>query len=648
MNPALEQLVREAMDLTGAPKPDLLEEDAPVPGDDALSGGDEGFYLVGLIGGKDVGKSALINALVAKPITAVTSYGAGTETVIAYAHSSQEQALRSLLEREASGQFRIVTHDLERLRRQVLLDLPDIDSRYASHLQLTRTMLRHMLYPVWVGSLEKYADQQPQQMLARVAEGNSPENFVFCLNKVDQLTGVVADTMHRDEDDAAVALASTPASVATPWGMEMDDEPAHVAAVASSGGAARRDLKPSPLDELRADYAGRLAGTLKLAPEPQVFLVSAKYPGRFDLPALRELLSRQKSAEAVRESKLSAAARQDKALFAWLDARELPMRAERLAALQRDAQELVTARVAGPVLEKVIPRLLDDPVTRSAMADEILQERVAHWPIVNLVHTPLQPLFILLRAAVSRSAAVMQGADAMVDGVMQESGESVTALVQSAFVQLRQAQPAVAALYLNNKLWEETSADRAATGLRRALAETVRRQRAAARQRFARGGFAGAIGAPFRWLLTLGALLWFPFLQPILLAALARPDIAVKHHWPDIATLFVTVLGVDYLLKSAGFLIIYYIVLWLALRWNTQRKVARMLTRWRASDFPDASINLATQTVKWLDDLIAPIATAREKMQSLAERVAAMRSRSEGAAASAERDGGGRNREARN
>ena len=65
----------------------------------------------------------------------------------------------------------------------MLLDLPDIDSRYASHLQVTRTMLRHMLYPVWVGSIEKYADQQPQQMLARVAEGNTPENFVFCLNR---------------------------------------------------------------------------------------------------------------------------------------------------------------------------------------------------------------------------------------------------------------------------------------------------------------------------------------------------------------------------------------------------------------------------------------------------------------------------------
>jgi len=189
MTPALEQLVREAMELTGANKPSLMEEDMPVLSDQALVDQDNGYYLVGLIGGKDVGKSALVNALVGKNITPVTSHGAGTEVVIAYGHKSQEQPLRELLEREVSGQYKLVLHDQPNLRRQVLLDLPDIDSKYASHLQVTRAMLRHMLYPVWVSSVEKYADLQPQQMLAKVAEGNTPANFVFCLTKADQLAG---------------------------------------------------------------------------------------------------------------------------------------------------------------------------------------------------------------------------------------------------------------------------------------------------------------------------------------------------------------------------------------------------------------------------------------------------------------------------
>jgi len=49
-------------------------------------------------------------------------------------------------------------------------------------------MLRHMLFPIWMQSVEKYADRSPE-LLMKVAAGNAPANFVFCLNKVDQLDG---------------------------------------------------------------------------------------------------------------------------------------------------------------------------------------------------------------------------------------------------------------------------------------------------------------------------------------------------------------------------------------------------------------------------------------------------------------------------
>jgi len=54
----VEQLVRETMELTGSAAPEMLDPDAPVLQDTGA-----GIYLVGLIGGKEVGKSALVNAL---------------------------------------------------------------------------------------------------------------------------------------------------------------------------------------------------------------------------------------------------------------------------------------------------------------------------------------------------------------------------------------------------------------------------------------------------------------------------------------------------------------------------------------------------------------------------------------------------------
>src|SRR4051794_7837633 len=240
MTNTIEQLVSEAAELTGADPPDLLADDAPVLAPSTQTGP---LYLVGLIGGKDVGKSSLVNAIVGSEITQRTSHGPGTEIAIAYAHESAAGELRALLEREVPERFIIHTHRIVALSRQVLLDLPDIDSVYAEHIEVTRRMLRHMLYPIWVQSVEKYADQQPQKLLARVAEGNDPANFLFCLNKVDQLV-------------------------------------------------AREGIEA--VGELREDYARRVGRLLKQA-QPNVYLVSAVRPGDFDLPALRELLSQQKA-----------------------------------------------------------------------------------------------------------------------------------------------------------------------------------------------------------------------------------------------------------------------------------------------------------------------------------------------------------------
>ena len=577
--PAIEQLVRDTMELTGAEQPALLEDDAPILSADALSSVDESFYLVGLIGGKEVGKSALVNALAGRDITATSAYGPGTEGVVAYAHASQEKPLRELLEREVSGQFRIITHELPALRRQVLLDLPDIDSHFAAHLQVTRTMLRHMLYPVWLVSIEKYADRQPQQMLAGVAMGNAPSNFVFCINKVDQLKGVDARDFGSD----------------------------------GAGG---------PAAELRDDYAARVQRTLRLDAAPEVYLISATHPQEYDLPAIRALLARERTQEAVRHSQELAGRRQDRSLLAWVENQQLPTRAARLAQLQEDAEELAAQRIGGPLLEEVIPRLFDDPGTRDAMAEEILTERVARWPLVRLVHTLLSPLFVLLRGAVSRTAAPLQTPEGLVEAVLRETGYSVSELVQTTFAQLRQSQPAAAELYAHNRLWEQMSADLAAAELRRLLGATIQQQRQAARQQLLRASW---LGAPLRWALTIGAVVWFPFLQPVLQAILATGSHVSPWNWHDIAFLIVQVLGVNYLLKSVGFLILYFIVLWLALRWNTQRQVAKLLVRWKSADLTDPSYNLATQTLEWIDAMIAPIRQARERMDSVARRAEELR-----------------------
>jgi hypothetical protein len=121
----------------------------------------------------------------------------------------------------------------------------------------------------------------------------------------------------------------------------------------------------------------------------------------------------------------------------------------------------------------------------------------------------------------------------------------------------------------------------------------------------------------------VGAVLWFPFIQPILHGVLAAPG--MLHSLREFAMLTVEVLGVNYLLSSCGFLILYFVALWLALRWNTQRRVVRLLNSWQAAALSDPSLSLAAQTLEWMDHLLSPLRQARQRMESLASRAAAMR-----------------------
>jgi hypothetical protein len=556
--------VHQTSALSGEPPPELMDEDSPALRD---SGSSAGIYLVGLIGGKEVGKSALVNALAGSKITEETSHGPGTQIVVAYVYRGAAVELEALLSREAPGQYRIVSHDHQRLGGQVLLDLPDIDSRFANHLEITRRMLRYMLFPIWIQSVEKYADVQPQKLLAKVAAGNDPTNFLFCLNKVDQLP-----------DDASQA------------------------------------------NELREDYGRRMARVLSLDSPPRVFLLSATNPEQFDLPELSRLLSRQKPAEAVAQSRELANRRRQRSMLTWLMQQDLPGRAGRLARLDEEAAELLGERLGVPLAERALPAMLDDPAYRLVMTDGVFARRVSRWPIVNMLHSLIWPLRMVVGSNMG-ATPVFGGATGLVEAHLPTGNASIARLTQSAFAQLNQSNPAIASLYERRKLWDAMDADLAERRLHRELTETIERQRQTLLSRLS--GRHGLIAPLFRVLLTVGALVWFPLIQPVLKAVL-ESDSAI-HGARNVGILIVSLLSTASLLSCAVFLILWYLLLWSLLRWDTRRRVDRLLARWKSADQPDSSLNLTTRVLEWIDDLLEPIRAQRLITERLGERVEALR-----------------------
>ena len=610
MTPELDQLVSDAAGLTGVATPEWLDDDAPVLTETAAApsaAADGGFYMIGIIGGKDVGKSALVNAIVGQEITPRTSHGPGTETVIAYAHSTQFTPLQTLLEAEVPGRYSIIRHDLPHLARQVLLDLPDIDSHWAGHVALTRKMLRHMLFPVWMQSIEKYADRQPQELLAKVAAGNAPENFVFCLNKVDQIDGKESD--HTPDAPPLITPGAEPSG----------DAPG---LPANANGALNGVIK-----ELQEDYAARLRKVLTLEKPPRVWAISAIHPERYDLPTLRGLLAQQKSEDIVRDSKAQAATRQKLSVQQWLTALDLPGRAARAARLQQAAEELVNERLAEPLIEGVLPQLSEDPLYRQSVIDECMSRRVARWPLVGIMHGIFSTIGGFIRRNTEAAPRPLFGhtADTLVDQhltavIAPTGGKSLADLVQTTFAVLQQTHPSISALYAQRKLWESLPAAAAAGDLRNELVETVNRQRSVASSRADRHR-TSQLADLMRFLLTFGALIYFPFIQPIVqyLFAVHPPGS------PGLMSVLVGVLSMSYLLNALTFFFVYFSLIWLALRWDTQQRVARQFARWSKLESMDPPLSLSGRTMDWITGLLRPVRAAKEELETVAKRAEALR-----------------------
>ncbi|HRK31908.1 MAG TPA: GTPase domain-containing protein [Tepidisphaeraceae bacterium] len=563
MNSELHNLVADVMGETGGDGPELLSPDSP----GLAIAQDDPIYMVGLIGGKDVGKSSLINALIGLPVSRTSAAGPGTESVIAYAHRSAVDRLDQLLARIVPGKFEIIGHDNPELFRQVLVDLPDIDSVYAEHVEITRRMLRHLLYPVWLQSIEKYADLQPQQLLARVAEGNDPENFLFAINKIDLLVA-------REGESAA--------------------------------------------GELCDDYARRVAKTLSLAHPPHVFAVSAAKPERYDLPRLRAALSREKSQQDVSQARRLAARQHDRTLLRWLEDQQISDRAARARRVFIEADELVRQRLLAPVMETALPRLLDDPAYRAALVEPAIKRRLSRWPIVGAINTLAAPVMAFIKKSISSAGHMTP-----IDAVLQADSTPLSHRISTTFAHLMQTNPMVTATYAHNKLWEEPAALAAAAALRNRLRTTATAQSNAILKQA--GGRTGLFAPIVRVLLTIGAIIWFPIAQPIAAAALHAGAL----DWAALGKQIVSVLSAGHLLQASSFLLIWFAVLWAALRWLAHARAERLIRDWTARDHDAVSqLSFAAQLIDWADDLLAPLEQSSRRLTELADRITAARAQS--------------------
>jgi hypothetical protein len=75
-----------------------------------------------------------------------------------------------------------------------------------------------------------------------------------------------------------------------------------------------------------------------------------------------------------------------------------------------------------------------------------------------------------------------------------------------------------------------------------------------------------------------------------------------------------------------GFLAIWFVVLWMLIRWHTQRRVNRLLARWQGHDPAlDLAISPVAAALEWSDQLLEPIHAARRHADALITRTETLR-----------------------
>lgn len=194
----LESLNRRLSELTNTAAADLELG--------ALRALSDEVVLCGLLGGKDVGKSTLVNSLVGAPISVdADEVGEGTSRPLAYVHESAGAAVvRRLEDLSRLTTIDTVTHRVDAVRNVVLVDLPDFDSEFDDHARIVRQIAPLLDRVLWVVTPRKAGDRAWVSLARRVLK--DPGNVHCVLNKVDELLTDADVFVEQDGDRVASFL----------------------------------------------------------------------------------------------------------------------------------------------------------------------------------------------------------------------------------------------------------------------------------------------------------------------------------------------------------------------------------------------------------------------------------------------------------
>jgi hypothetical protein len=362
VNDAIEQFEARAQHLNRRLAETFGGEERPY---DAAATPDR-LFAYGVLGGKDVGKSTLINALAGSNITNPGDVlGEGTLDAAVYVH---EKDLAAWHERCTDHQFvrpsRMRTHTRDMLRNVVLVDLPDFDSRFAGHLSYVRDFQGMLDGILWLATPQKYKDRLLQEELRRVHR----EGFMFVMNKADW---VVETRKEATADELRESFIRAIGDALGDNGAAGDDAPDTEETSTPPG------IEPDTPPRFKREH---------------VFIISAQKK-TYDYPRLQQILVREHSPAEIARRKALNYLRALAALLADLDAHfALRRGAAGLESLMGEIPGKVNAAFGAEHRQGVLEELTELPEPHRRQSSGLLYHRLESWPIMRMMLWPIRTL----------------------------------------------------------------------------------------------------------------------------------------------------------------------------------------------------------------------------------------------------------------
>jgi nicotinamide riboside kinase len=378
---------------------DALADLLPRRGRPALVASGEGgrtdsLVLCGILGGKDVGKSTLINAIAQATVSVDTDeVGQGTSCPVAYVHADDCDALHRRLRASAGDELKVVKHEISAVRNLVLVDLPDFDSTFTRHLDIVRRAIAGMDRVIWICDPKKIGDRLWCDLLARVVK--APTNVYCALNKFDLLL--------RDEQ--------TDQELSEIWQRTREHFSECLEALNVGGDPQQRFV-------LSAAYAepDRFVGAVarywgdedwRRFPEARPQIEKLAGVCADELARLRKRINAPLGPDQARDTNRRAELRANVGILR--EHYDLPARRQLLeGALAGLAGEL-ESRFDGRVIAVLAGRLARQGRSDAELADEVMKTRVEHWPILPALYWTFRGVLRWLGRKITQPASVRLG-----------------------------------------------------------------------------------------------------------------------------------------------------------------------------------------------------------------------------------------------